>query len=121
MGGTLCRLVEQGHEVHIAYGVSGASAVSDDVVGNQLAFVRASGLADPTRIAHLDSLTAGLHAGAGLPHSAELTDWKGLIRRHEAIAAARVCGVNESCLHFLNLPFTTPHPAAAPTPPTTSP
>jgi glucosamine-6-phosphate deaminase len=105
MGGTLCRLVEQGHEVHIAYGVSGASAVSDDVVGNQLAFVRASGLADPTRIAHLDSLTAGLHAGAGLPHSAELTDWKGLIRRHEAIAAARVCGVNESRLHFLNLPF----------------
>jgi len=26
MGGTLCRLVEQGHEVHVAYEVSGAGA-----------------------------------------------------------------------------------------------
>jgi glucosamine-6-phosphate deaminase len=33
--------------------------------------------------------------------------WKGLIRRHEAIAAARVCGVPERQLHFLDLPFYT--------------
>ena len=31
--------------------------------------------------------------------------WKALIRRHEAIAAARVCGVPLSQLHFLDLPF----------------
>jgi glucosamine-6-phosphate deaminase len=34
-----------------------------------------------------------------------LLRWKGLIRRHEAIAAARVCGVPESRLHFLDLPL----------------
>ena len=46
MGGTLCRLVEHGHEVHVAYQVSGANAVSDESLWRALLFVRDCGLAD---------------------------------------------------------------------------
>ena len=112
MGGTLCRLVDQGHEVHVAYEVSGAGAVSDDALWHLLAFVRDSGLLASDRSKQLDALYAGLGGGAALPVSPELTQWKGLIRRHEAIAAARVCGVDESRLHFLDLPFYKAEPRA---------
>jgi glucosamine-6-phosphate deaminase len=105
MGGTLCRLVDQGHEVHIAYEVSGAGAVSDDSLWHLLAFVRDSGLVDAAKRGSLDALYASLGGGGSLPATPELLNWKGLIRRHEAIAAARVCGVAEARLHFLDLPL----------------
>lgn len=104
MGGTLCRLVDQGHEVHIAYEVSGANAVSDDAAWRVLAFLRDSGLAEPAARARLEPLCADLAAG-GAASTDELRHWKGLIRRHEATSAARVCGVPETRLHFLDLPF----------------
>lgn len=104
MGGTLCRLVDHGHEVHIAYEVSGANAVSDEVVWSKLAFVRDSGLADAQLSARLAELCQALTNG-NAPASRELDAWKGLIRRHEAMSAARVCGVPEKQVHFLDLPF----------------
>jgi len=105
MGGTLCRLVDQGHEVHIAYEVSGAGAVSDEAVWRSLAFARDTGLAEAATAARLDALCAAHEQGAAFPASAELNVWKGLIRRHEAIAGARVCGVPGERLHFLELPL----------------
>lgn len=105
MGGTLCRLVDQGHEVHIAYEVSGAGAVSDEALWRQLVFARDSGLAEESRRARLDALCAELGRNGAGTTTAETLAWKGLIRRHEATAAARVCGVGESRLHFLDLPF----------------
>jgi glucosamine-6-phosphate deaminase len=105
MGGTLCRLVEQGHEVHIAYQVSGANAVSDESLWRALLFVRDIGLADAESARHLEAHCSTYEAGGALPASAELTRWKALVRRHEAIAAAHVCGVPISHLHFLDLPF----------------
>ncbi len=105
MGGTLCRLVDQGHEVHIAYEVSGASAVSDEAVWRLLAFVRDSGLADSAQATRLQSLATGLSNGTPASDTADLLRWKGLMRRHEAISAARVCGVPEKQLHFLDLPL----------------
>ncbi len=105
MGGTLCRLVDQGHEVHVAYEVSGAGAVADSALWRLLAFVRDSGLADPKQTEHLTTLAAALGNGSPLPQTPELLRWKGLMRRHEANAAARVCGVPENRLHFLDLPF----------------
>jgi glucosamine-6-phosphate deaminase len=44
-------------------------------------------------------------SGAEPPASPEVLGWKGLIRRLEAISGSRVCGVPESRLHFLDLPF----------------
>jgi len=105
MGGTLCRLVDQGHEVHIAYEVSGAAAVSDESLWHLLAFVRDSGLVDAGQRAPLDQVCTSLANGASLAATPGLVQWKGLIRRHEAIAAARVCGVPQSRLHFLDLPL----------------
>ncbi|MBI2517653.1 MAG: glucosamine-6-phosphate deaminase [Opitutae bacterium] len=102
MGGTLCRLVDHGHEVHIAYEVSGAGAVSNEALWRTLAFARGSGLAkgDAGR-----TWCAAYESGAEPPALPEVVQWKALIRRLEAVSGARVCGVPENRLHFLDLPF----------------
>lgn len=105
MGGTLCRLVEHGHDVHIAYQVSGANAVSDETVWRKLLFARDTLPANGTGMAQLDEWCRAYETTGALPVVPELRRWKGLIRRHEATAAARVCGVAAKQLHFLDLPF----------------
>lgn len=105
MGGTLCRLVEQGHEVHIAYQVSGANAVSDETLWRVLLFARDAGIGSGEGAARAKEFCAAFEQGGALPASPETNRWKGLIRRHEAAAAARVCGVDAERLHFLDLPF----------------
>jgi len=105
MGGTLCRLVEHGHEVHVAYQVSGANAVSDASLWRSLLFVRDTGLADAATTQRVRDLCAAYEAADEWPASPELTHWKALIRRHEAMAAASVCGLPASHLRFLDLPF----------------
>lgn len=104
MGGTLCRLVEHGHDVHIAYQVSGANSVSDESLWRSLLFARDSGLAG-TVSAQIEAFCTAFEQGAAPAVPAEFVRWKGLIRRHEATAAARVCGVSANRLHFLDLPF----------------
>jgi glucosamine-6-phosphate deaminase len=104
MGGTLCRLVEHGHEVHVAYQVSGANAVSDEALARALRFARDSGLAGAEGAARIAALCGDHEAGA-LPDTPEVRRLKGLVRRLEALAAARVCGVPAGRLHFLDLPF----------------
>jgi len=105
MGGTLCRLVDQGHEVHIAYEVSGAGAVGDEAVWRALAFLRDSGFADKASDGRVRALCSALESGSPPPDGAGLAPWKAMIRRHEAVSAARACGVPSDRLHFLDLPF----------------
>ena len=105
MGGTLCRLVEHGHDVHVAYQVSGANAVSDETLWRKLLFARDTALAAGAPLAQVDAWCRTYEAEGTLPPAPELKAWKGLIRRHEATAAARVCGVAPANLHFLDLPF----------------
>ncbi|MBE2212424.1 MAG: glucosamine-6-phosphate deaminase [Opitutaceae bacterium] len=105
MGGTLCRLVDQGHEVHIAYEVSGANAVSDETLWRALLFARDSGLGGDRHAPAVRAWCDTYEATGALPADAALRGWKGLVRRHEATAAARVCGVGPARLHFLDLPF----------------
>ncbi|HTQ32329.1 MAG TPA: glucosamine-6-phosphate deaminase [Opitutaceae bacterium] len=105
MGGTLCRLVEHGHEVHVAYQVSGSNAVSDEALWRTLLFAADSGLAGTTSAETVRALCHTFAVSGALPATPELARWKGLVRRHEAIAAARVCGVSPERLHFLDLPF----------------
>jgi glucosamine-6-phosphate deaminase len=102
MGGTLCRLVDHGHEVHVGYEVSGAGAVSDEAVWRALAFASDSGLG-PGETGR--AWRTAYEQGAEPPAMPEIQRWKALIRRHEAISAARVCGVPETRLHFLELPL----------------
>jgi len=87
MGGTLLRLAEHKHEVHIAYQVSGSGVVKDEVLQRYLDF---------------QQRVSGTHADGNAGHAAFL---KAAICRAEARAAARVCGVDPDALHFLDLPF----------------
>lgn len=105
MGGTLCRLVEHGHEVHIAYQVSGHAAVSDEALWRTLRFARDAGLASGEKAQRIAACCAEFEAAGVLSSTPEVRRWKALVRRHEAAAAARVCGVPLSRLNYLDLPF----------------
>ena len=85
MGGTLARLADQRHEVHVAYQVSGANAVPEETVERFRAFAQTLGKVPPA-------------------DAAELRKERGLIRRLEAQASARICGIPTERLHFLDLP-----------------
>ncbi len=101
MGGTLCRLAEQGHDVHIAYETSGNFAVHDDVVMQILDTARECGLEN--RYDEVKALIKSKKAGE--PDPKELLSLKGAIRRGEAKAAVYHFGVPMDHAHFLNLPF----------------
>ncbi|MEX2169292.1 MAG: glucosamine-6-phosphate deaminase [Pirellulales bacterium] len=110
MGGTLIRLVDQGHQVHVAYQTSGNIAVFDADAGQfaefAAAFNRHFGI-DPDRTAHLethiDEFLKNKHPGQ--VDSEEVQFIKCLIRQVEARAATRSCGVTDGQLHFMNMPF----------------
>ena len=110
MGGTISRLVEQGHEVHVAYQTSGNIAVFDADALRFLDFAAefnasfgldASG-ADGIERRLADTLRA---KPPGEVDVADVQRLKGLIRRGEAKAACAACGITEDRLHFLDLPF----------------
>ena len=102
MGGTFIRLVEQGHDVHVAYQTSGNVAVYDDVVVQHMDTAREIGLED--RYDEVRQIIASKVEGEPEPRA--LLNLKGAIRRAEAKAAVRSFGLNdETNAHFLNLPF----------------
>ena len=105
MGGTLLRLVDQGHEVHIAYQTSGNIAVFDDEVIRFLDF--ATDVQENEELQEqFRKVRAFLSAKKpGEVDSPEIQKFKGLIRKGEALAACRYCGVEEKNAHFQNLPF----------------
>ncbi|MEZ4809091.1 MAG: glucosamine-6-phosphate deaminase [Allomuricauda sp.] len=106
MGGTLLRLVDQGHEVHVAYQTSGNIAVFDDEVIRFLDFA-ADVQEDNTELEKklLEVREFLSTKTPGQIDSPEIQKIKGLIRKGEALAACRYCGVDEKNAHFLNLPF----------------
>ncbi len=110
MGGTLTRLVDQGHDVHVAYQTSGNIAVFDDDAIRFCEFVSEFNRQfdiDATRTneleQHIDEFLR--NKSAGQVDSNQVQAIKGLIRRGEARAATRCCGVQGDHLHFLDMPF----------------
>ena len=102
MGGTFIRLVEQGHDVHVAYETSGNVAVHDDVVMQHIDSARELGYGD--RVEEVRQIIASKKKGEPEPRA--LLNLKGAIRRAEARAAVRSFGLNaDTNAHFLNLPF----------------
>lgn len=102
MGGTFNRLIEQGHDVHVAYQTSGNVAVYDDVVLQNIDTAREMGFGDKFE----DIRTIIANKKPGEPEPRALLDLKGAIRRAEARAACRSIGLNDRTnAHFLNLPF----------------
>jgi glucosamine-6-phosphate deaminase len=110
MGGTLLRLVDQGHEVHVAYQTSGNIAVFDEEAIRFAEFV-----ADYDEAFRLDEQPAESlyrrvveflqNKAPGQVDSAEVQQIKGLIRRGEAKSACRYAGVPDANAHFMDLPF----------------
>jgi glucosamine-6-phosphate deaminase len=110
MGGTLIRLVDQGHEVHVAYQTSGNIAVFDadalrfSEFAAELSRVLNIGAAETARIEeHTEKFLR--EKKPGQIDSPEVQQIKGLIRRGEARAAGRDCGLPKERLHFLDMPF----------------
>jgi glucosamine-6-phosphate deaminase len=105
MGGTVCRLVEHGHDVQVACQVSGANGVSDESLWRALRFTRDAAKVTTDLGTVASEYCTAFENDKPLPTAAEIFQWKGLIRRNEAMSAARVCGVPLAKLHFLDLPF----------------
>ena len=110
MGGTLIRLVDQQHEVHVAYQTSGNIAVFDDDVIRFTEFVSEFNQhfgVGPERTAELEAHVEQYLKDklAGQIDSPEIQTIKGLIRRGEARAGCRCCNVPKERLHFMDLPF----------------
>ncbi|MFM8475451.1 MAG: PIG-L family deacetylase, partial [Planctomycetaceae bacterium] len=110
MGGTLIRLADQGHDVHIAYQTSGNIAVFDDDTLRFTEFVSdycaAFGLMSDSIRELEDHVEEFLRRKLpGQVDSPQVQMIKGLIRKGEAVAGARCCGIPASNLSFLNMPF----------------
>lgn len=110
MGGTLLRLVDQGHDVHVAYQTSGNIAVFDDDARRYadfaLDFAKKLNLGVASmEQEHTEVVEFLKHKKLGEEDSPLVQDIKALIRRGEAEAACRFCGVKEQNVHFLNMPF----------------
>lgn len=110
MGGTFQRLVDQGHDVHVAYHTSGNIAVADDEAYRFIEFVvdfNNNFKFDNKASAQLfaDAKTFLKHKKASEVDSAEVRQVKGIIRRGEAKATTRFVGIPNENVHFLDMPF----------------
>jgi len=110
MGGTFMRLVNQGHDVHVAYQTSGNTAVWDDDVLRYVEFAIDFEERLGTDAAKLHSVYDDMRAfiaqkQPNQPDTTEIRDVKGFIRKTEAIAGARYAGLNDDHIHFMALPF----------------
>ncbi len=117
MGGTLQRLVTQGHDVHVAYETSGNIAVSDDEVtrfmhfinGFDQLFLQNGESEEPSPISkkykEIKQLLKDKKQSGSDIIPRELLTIKGLIRRGEARLASTFSNIPLSHCHFLDLPF----------------
>ena len=103
MGGTFDRLVEQGHEVHIAYQTSGNIAVSDE---EALKFAEISKRIN-SESKDVDEIINFIKSKKrnDVVDSLKVRNLKGSIRKSESLAATRYLGLPDENVHFLNLPF----------------
>lgn len=107
MGGTFLRLVDQGHEVHVAYQTSGNIAVSD---GDALRFAEFTQQMNKDAEVVNPEIEQAVKALRNPDPAAdvdpvEVRKIKGLIRRGEAAAGARFCGLPDEQIHFMDMPF----------------
>jgi glucosamine-6-phosphate deaminase len=111
MGGTFQRLVNQGHEVHVAYQTSGNIAVGDEEVIRYISVLKSlNNKFDVESVKLQKKYDEILHF---LMHektkedldTPEILFIKSRIRREEARSADRYVGLSNENVHFLDLPF----------------
>mgnify|MGYP001020788621 CR=1 FL=1 len=108
MGATFMRLVEQGHDVHVAYQTSGNLAVHDHDALKYCEF-----MLEVDQQIGIENNQSIYKKAINFLNSKKPDDFdiqevrliKGLIRRGEARAGARMCGLKDDHIHFLDMPF----------------
>ena len=111
MGGTLRRLVQQNHDVHVAYETSGNIAVGDEEVTRFMHFVNGYNQLFCNNEDHvIKKMYADIKAFLAQKKPSdmdtpEVRTIKGPIRRGEARTACTYNGVPLDHVHFLDLPF----------------
>lgn len=111
MGGTLRRLVQQGHEVYVAYETSGNIAVGDEEVVRFMHFINGfNQLFDGNQNETIRNKYAEIkqflsQKKEGDMDTRDILTIKGLIRRGEARTASTYNQIPLERVHFLDLPF----------------
>ena len=111
MGGTVRRLMQQGHDVHIAYETSGNIAVADEEVRLYMHFINgfnqlfANGSDEVIKIRYQEIMNYLKQKEEGDLDNKAILTVKGLIRRGEARNACGYNGIHKDHIHFLDLPF----------------
>ena len=110
MGGTIIRLVEQGHKVHVAYMTSGNIAVFDYDAQRFIDFAESFNKIFGIDIEATAKVRENVHQfwGSKKPGQQDTEDLlkiKGLIRETEARAAALACDIPPEQLEFMDLRF----------------
>ncbi len=109
MGGTLQRLVQQGHDVHIAYQTTGNYSVKDDYVIKYVSFLTdflGNVLDKDIQMQSVESIKTFLkNKKTGEPDSDQVRKAKSLIRKGESEAACNYIGVPQDNINFLEMPF----------------
>lgn len=111
MGGTYRRLVEQGHDVHVAYQTSGNIAVGDEEVIRYALFLRdiakKYGIENDPILQKAEEIREFLqhHKNENEPEREDVRFFKGTIRREEARTGSYYVGLPDDHIHFLDLPF----------------
>ena len=111
MGGTLRRLVQQGHDVHVAYETSGNIAVGDEEVIRFMHFINgfnqlfANEQDEVIKSKYKEIKEFLKNKKEGDIDSQDIRTIKGLIRRGEARTASTFNQIPLDHVHFLDLPF----------------
>lgn len=111
MGGTLRRLVQQGHDVHVAYETSGNIAVGDEEVVRFMHFINGfNQLFENSEDKVISEKYAEIKKffstkKEGQMDTRDILTIKGLIRRGEARTACTFNHIPLNHCHFLDLPF----------------
>jgi glucosamine-6-phosphate deaminase len=110
MGGTFIRLVDQGHDVHVAYQTSGNTAVWDDDVLRYMEFAIDFNKSIGEDSGKLSGIYEDMRSFLEQKRpnqidTQEIRNVKGFIRKTEAIAGARFAGLPDDHIHFMALPF----------------
>jgi len=112
MGGTMIRLVQQKHAVHVAYMTSGNIAVFDHDARRFIDYVEEflAAFGNPAEQSSAGTIRQRAEnfmnsKKPGQPDSTEVLKVKGLIRATEARAAALVCGIPADQCEFMDLRF----------------
>lgn len=105
MGGTLMRLVDHGHDVHVAYQTSGNIAVYDDEALRYADFLTEYRTNDSEKNLYKKLTDTMNRKSPGDLDSAEMLELKSNIRKAEARSSCRYCGIPDDNIHFLEMPF----------------